>query len=883
MNLVKITDLVNGLGLSSRSLRYYEQVGLIASVRPPFERYRYYDENAIDRLKQIIVLRKMQIPIRDILRIYQSEDMSVVVETFVNRIREIDEEVGALSELKRITNEFLQAMLQNGITKISALPLLYTEMEKQLETLEKNRSTRCKDLAAVSERLAKPVEPSIVFLPAMRVVSSYLKENPECSDTDGFWRWVQLRGLPPGRPGQHRRFEYQTQAGDVTVLHIPETFENDGEFLDFTFDGGLFASANVYLDEDLGERFRSLIKDFDDNKYYQIDYRNDGSLRHAAMLENLISPDDQRELVSLLVPVKKRLADYTLFDKPVEITDVSIAEIEAANPVLWAVDVALDKLTPINNPHYRITENGEAEYISWIMTRGLSTTDISVKLPFRVDFEYLPAAEPDKGYGHVASENSMCIHHGLHGQDHNYAFGVSINDFSFGHEKALSFCQPIFNDRFYFKGRGRVNNGEYNRVTWIVGENHLACIINGEIRYCGVNFPYMKLNLSMTEAKPIVLSSNGDRKKYIRSIRVSQLRLKQKNTIKEGELTMICRQSNNIIPTIHRLVTDEYGENYWFNGCAKYVMECLGEPDYDYWFFAGITGDVFTQHYPKSGNYSGDARSGYLIDKGDIAFAEDIFEKCGYASSFVTGKELKKNKEMYLQTLLGYIDKGIPVIIWQNSNPGANIVGVFVGYEEHGQTLLYITGNKAEPQRISLEKALRFDGDGDNSGWIFVGEKKEQKDLAQIYRDAVARLPKTLTTQTDDHYFGAEAFGKWADNIENGYFDGMKPEEFDGWGMYNNFVCVLATNGSCCHGFLDKARELNPDMVFLEELSRLYKRIGAMWNNDNGTDLEALGGGFNITLEALQDKERRGKIAAKIRELADCTDEAVRVLKENLR
>ncbi|MDR1669641.1 MAG: MerR family DNA-binding transcriptional regulator, partial [Oscillospiraceae bacterium] len=32
--LVKITDLSTMLELSSRSLRYYEQVGLIKSVRP---------------------------------------------------------------------------------------------------------------------------------------------------------------------------------------------------------------------------------------------------------------------------------------------------------------------------------------------------------------------------------------------------------------------------------------------------------------------------------------------------------------------------------------------------------------------------------------------------------------------------------------------------------------------------------------------------------------------------------------------------------------------------------------------------------------------------------------------------------------------------------
>ena len=67
MSLAKITDLTNMLGISSRSLRYYEQVGLIQSVRLNFEKYRYYDRANVERLKQIMVLRKMQIPIKDIV------------------------------------------------------------------------------------------------------------------------------------------------------------------------------------------------------------------------------------------------------------------------------------------------------------------------------------------------------------------------------------------------------------------------------------------------------------------------------------------------------------------------------------------------------------------------------------------------------------------------------------------------------------------------------------------------------------------------------------------------------------------------------------------------------------------------------------------------
>ena len=62
MCLIKITDLSTQLGLSSRTLRYYEEVGLITSVRPQFEKYRYYDEQNVQRLRQSMVLRAMQIP-----------------------------------------------------------------------------------------------------------------------------------------------------------------------------------------------------------------------------------------------------------------------------------------------------------------------------------------------------------------------------------------------------------------------------------------------------------------------------------------------------------------------------------------------------------------------------------------------------------------------------------------------------------------------------------------------------------------------------------------------------------------------------------------------------------------------------------------------------
>lgn len=868
MSLIKITELGTQLGLSSRTLRYYEEVGLITSIRPQFEKYRYYDEQNVQRLRQIMILRKMDIPIKDIVRIYDSREMLDITQVFVDRLSEIDREVTALSELKRIINDFLNSMIEKGIKHISALPLLYEEMDKQLTVRESMGMERLSD---ISGKLMRHIDISIAELPGMRVLTSYLKADPQNSDTDAFSRFIQMNGI---KADYHGSFEYWENEHEVMICKIADDFVNDSCFADDIFAGGLFAAANLYLDDDINQLFQNLIKSFDENKFYQIDYAPDGSLRHAAMTENLISPDERRQLVALYVPVKKRMPDAALYPKPVEVTDITEEEINDQNPLLWEKEVALDKITPVNAPHYRVLDSGEAEYTGWISARTLNT-NVFVKLPFRVDIDFrVPMNDEQFGYGD--SEGSIIFYHGFNSYNSGVNlkimdFGINMNNHSNCREEAISFHQPVFHDPYHFPQRGRIKPNEYNHVTWIIGQKHLAVIINGEIRYCGTDFPYMFLDLNREEAYPVVIGSNGQGMKYFRKIRISQLAYTQINKIKGGGLIINTKRSNNVVPIIHRLITEEHGEIYQFNGSAAYVMECLGEKEFDYLMFAGLTGDVFAQHYKQP--FAGDGVNAYHQVNGDGRFFEGIFEKCGYSASYVFSCDLHKNEDMYLKKLVDCIDKGVPVI---STGYLDQPCGVFVGYEEYGKTLLYISGNNSELQRISCDKAM---GCGtDKSGWIFAGDKKEEKEIAEIYRRAIYALPELLTTDNDKYCFGVPAFRRWAEDIENGYFAQIKPEEFDARPMYVNFVFTLAANGSCCPGFLQRTKELNPDMAYLDDIIALYKRTADIWHNDCGNDLEALGGGFNITLEALQKPERREKIAARIRECGDIIDKVVKIL-----
>ncbi len=71
-NLVKIREISGRYNVSARTLRYYEDMGLIESTRSDDYAYRLYDEAAIKRLEQILILRRLNISIKDIKRIFDT-------------------------------------------------------------------------------------------------------------------------------------------------------------------------------------------------------------------------------------------------------------------------------------------------------------------------------------------------------------------------------------------------------------------------------------------------------------------------------------------------------------------------------------------------------------------------------------------------------------------------------------------------------------------------------------------------------------------------------------------------------------------------------------------------------------------------------------------
>lgn len=87
MELITISEVSKNFRVSTRTLRYYEQIGLLKSTKKEGYAYRVYDEEAILRIQQIIILRKLHISLKQIGNILEDEETVTVIEIFKKMYR----------------------------------------------------------------------------------------------------------------------------------------------------------------------------------------------------------------------------------------------------------------------------------------------------------------------------------------------------------------------------------------------------------------------------------------------------------------------------------------------------------------------------------------------------------------------------------------------------------------------------------------------------------------------------------------------------------------------------------------------------------------------------------------------------------------------------
>ncbi|WP_086349611.1 MerR family transcriptional regulator [Candidatus Enterococcus clewellii] len=257
-HLIKIRDVSSKYDVTARTLRYYEDMGLLDSIRSEEVSYRLYDEQAVRRLEQILILRKLNISIKDIQRIFKASGSEVVLEVLGKKVDTIDDEVALLHELKEIVLDFIKEIEKVNFTDDSNIKQLY-DKAKEIETQVTNidyigKPSNVSRLIEITDKLDKKVpDVMVVRVPPFRAVSSGEHTWGEIFTPGGYmfqlWQYFHLYqpiffdcldfALPKG--GDRGEMICSVKEG-VTDADV-------GSFNIIDFPGGLYAMA-VSIDED---------------------------------------------------------------------------------------------------------------------------------------------------------------------------------------------------------------------------------------------------------------------------------------------------------------------------------------------------------------------------------------------------------------------------------------------------------------------------------------------------------------------------------------------------------------------------------------------------------------------------------------------------------
>ncbi len=256
-NLIKIKDVSSKYDITARTLRYYEDMGLLSSTRSDDYAYRMYDENAVRRLEQILILRKLNISIKDIQRVFNTSGSDVVLEVLGKKVQNIDDEVALLHELKEIVLDFIREIEQVNFADNSDIKLLYNkakEIETQLINVDYiGKPSNVNRLIEITEKLDKKIpDIMVVRIPGFKAVTCGDQPWGEMFKEGGYmyqlWQYYHFY-----KSVIFDCFDFLLSKNDkaewICAVKDGVTNADISPFKLFDFPGGLYAMA-VSIDED---------------------------------------------------------------------------------------------------------------------------------------------------------------------------------------------------------------------------------------------------------------------------------------------------------------------------------------------------------------------------------------------------------------------------------------------------------------------------------------------------------------------------------------------------------------------------------------------------------------------------------------------------------
>ena len=96
-----IGEAAKAVNTTSETLRHYDRIGLVKpSKKDEWTNYRYYTEQDIVRLNTVLALQLMDLPLKEIKKVLEYDDLEKIVEFFERAEKRADEKIAALQYSK---------------------------------------------------------------------------------------------------------------------------------------------------------------------------------------------------------------------------------------------------------------------------------------------------------------------------------------------------------------------------------------------------------------------------------------------------------------------------------------------------------------------------------------------------------------------------------------------------------------------------------------------------------------------------------------------------------------------------------------------------------------------------------------------------------------
>ena len=305
--MLKIGDVAKQFNISNRTLRYWEEAGILESSRME-NGYRFYDNENTIRIRQIVLLRKLKMPIASIERVFLEDDLDVAHDTLISHLEDLKQDAAEYSALIAMIEQLIRNISESQTIE-QVFSCLETAIADQKQNDVSNFQLSERGITMSAEQLSNV---RIVRLPAM-TIASYRAESttPEEDCAKVFNKFVLENNLHK-RSG-YRNFGFNNPSpsegksvyGYEMWVTIPESFDVPKPLVKKQFNGGLYASISTQMNE-IGERWQLLYNWCKNNDKFDVDSSLQCLEECSMDFETFISGNDAGLVnqLDLLEPIK---------------------------------------------------------------------------------------------------------------------------------------------------------------------------------------------------------------------------------------------------------------------------------------------------------------------------------------------------------------------------------------------------------------------------------------------------------------------------------------------------------------------------------------------------------------------------------------------------